>query len=134
MRHADRTIHFNQGFQQPLIAIQTILPNEQVAEGTALIMFIQALGGTISISVAQNVFNNKLIKNVLEQRIPVDPATLLTHGATELTNTVDPKYIGQLRVAYNKSLTQVSRRPVRVRNERCADLKRLFMSVLQLPD
>lgn len=107
--HTDLNLDIKQGFQQPLVAIQTILPDEQVSEGTALILFIQAFGGTIFISVAQNVFNNQLIQNVIAQRIPINPAALLATGATELTNLVEPRYLDPLRVAYNQSLTQVSR-------------------------
>ena len=96
-----------QGLQQPLIAVQTALPDYQVSEGTAIIIFVQTFGGAIFISVAQNVFNNKLIQNVIAAGIPVDPGALLSEGATDISSLVAPKYLDQLKFAYNTSITQV---------------------------
>lgn len=47
------------GMQQPLIAVQAVLPARDVPIGTAMIMFCQTLGGALFISVAQNVFTNQ---------------------------------------------------------------------------
>lgn len=96
-----------QGLQIPLIAIQKVLPETQIAEGTSIIIFIQTFGGSIFIAVAQSVFNNKLISNVLAQRIPVSPGALLSEGATQLARLVEPQFLGRLRFAYNESITQV---------------------------
>ncbi|KAH8730333.1 major facilitator superfamily domain-containing protein [Phaeosphaeriaceae sp. PMI808] len=94
------------GLNQPLIAAQTALPPFQIAEGTAVIIFMQTFGGTVFIAVAQNVFNNKLISNVLASGIPVNPAALLSVGATKLQTLVEAKYLNQLQLAYNESITQ----------------------------
>jgi hypothetical protein len=71
------------------------------------VIFMQTFGGTIVIAVAQNVFNNKLISNILAAGIPVDPASLLSAGATKLQGLVQPQYFAQLQLAYNKSIAQV---------------------------
>ena len=89
------------------MAVQTALPSYQISEGTAIIIFVQTFGGTIFISVAQNVFNNKLIENVIDQKIPVNPAALLSQGATQVSNLVDPQYLDALKFAYNAAITQV---------------------------
>ncbi|TKX25777.1 MFS transporter-like protein 32 [Elsinoe australis] len=94
------------GLQQPLIAVQTALPDRQVSEGTAIITFIQAFGGTIFISVAQNVFNNQLLSNVLARNIPINPAALLSEGATQLAELAPEGFFELLREAYNAALTQ----------------------------
>ncbi|KAF2795490.1 MFS general substrate transporter [Melanomma pulvis-pyrius CBS 109.77] len=94
------------GLQQPLIAAQTALPPHQIAEGTAVIIFMQTLGGAIFIAVSQNVFNNKLIQNVASRSIPVNPAALLSQGATQLSNLVQPQFLDLLQQAYNDSITQ----------------------------
>lgn len=96
------------GLNQSLIAVQAALPPFQIAEGTAVIIFMQTFGGTIVIAVAQNVFNNKLISNVLAAGIPVNPAALLFVGATRLQTLVEPQYFDRLQSAYNESITQVS--------------------------
>lgn len=103
-RHAaDR----RQGLQVPLVAIQGVLPDKQVPQGTSIIIFLQTFGGSIFISAAQSVFNNKLVSNIVSEGIPVDAGALLTQGATQITNLVEPKYLGALRLAYNESITQV---------------------------
>ncbi|KAF2717068.1 MFS general substrate transporter [Polychaeton citri CBS 116435] len=84
------------GLQQPLVAIQTILPDEQVDEGTAVIVFLENLGGAIFLAVAQNVFSNKLISNTIAERIPVNTAALLSTGATGIDELVEPQYLSQL--------------------------------------
>ncbi|KAH7094398.1 major facilitator superfamily domain-containing protein [Paraphoma chrysanthemicola] len=94
------------GLNQSLIAVQAALPPFQIAEGTAVIIFMQTFGGTIIIAVAQNVFNNKLISNVLAAGIPVNPAALLSVGATRLQTLVEPQYFDRLQSAYNESITQ----------------------------
>ncbi|KAL6705698.1 hypothetical protein ACN47E_006487 [Coniothyrium glycines] len=94
------------GLNQPLIAVQTVLPPRQIAEGTAVIIFMQTFGGTIFIAVAQNVFNNKLVSNVLGEGVPIEPAALLSIGATQLQSLVQPEYFERLRLAYNTSITQ----------------------------
>lgn len=87
--------------------MQTALPDFQIAEGTAVVIFMQTFGGTITIAVAQNVFNNKLVSNVLAAGISVNPASLLSVGATKLQGLVQPQYFEQLQLAYNESITQV---------------------------
>jgi MFS family permease len=57
------------GFQQPVIAVQAVLPTHEVAVGTALIIFAQSLGGAIFTSVAQSVFLNWLSR-LMSARIP----------------------------------------------------------------
>ncbi|KAL9096258.1 MAG: hypothetical protein Q9165_001781 [Trypethelium subeluteriae] len=56
--------------------------------------------------VGINVFNNKLIENVIAQKIPVNPASLLSQGATRISSLVDPVYLDQLKLAYNAAITQ----------------------------
>lgn len=92
------------GMQQPLIAIQTVLPKSDVPIGTAIVMFSQTLGGALFISVAQNVFTNKLLSN-LEAIVPdLNPAVVLAAGATNLKNVVDPKDLSGVLTAYNGAI------------------------------
>lgn len=100
-----------QGLQIPLIAIQRVLPERQVPEGTSIVIFIQTFGGSILIAVAQSVFNNKLVTNITARGIPVSPSALLSQGATQISQLVDPQYLAPLKSAYNESITQVSLNP-----------------------
>lgn len=94
------------GMQQPLIAVQTALPHRDIPIGTAIIMFSQTFGGSLFLSVGQNVFENQLLKN-LRQVVPDFPAAVvLATGATDLKNAVPAQYISRVLIAYDTALTQ----------------------------
>jgi len=92
------------GMQQTLVAVQTVLPKADVPIGTAIAMFSQTLGGALFISVAQNVFTNKLLENVTEVVPDLNPLTVLGTGATDLIRVIPPQYIDAVQVAYNNAL------------------------------
>lgn len=94
------------GIQQTLIAIQIVLPAEDVPIGTAIMMFTQTLGGALFISVGQTVFSNQLQKNLSIAVPDLDVGIVLRTGATELKNTLQPNYIAGVLYAYNQTLTQ----------------------------
>jgi hypothetical protein len=94
------------GMQQTLVAVQTALPAEDVAIGTAIMMFTQTLGGALFISVGQNVFTNQLIKNLGTVVPDLDPKLVLVVGATELKHAIEAKFLPGVLTAYNLALTQ----------------------------
>ncbi|KAA8645304.1 MFS-type gliotoxin efflux transporter gliA [Aspergillus tanneri] len=95
------------GLQQPLISIQTVLPENQVAEGTAVVIFIQTFGGAIFLAVGQNIFSSRLIANVRASNIPINADSLLSQGATSMDSLVPPEYLPELRIAYNDAIIHV---------------------------
>lgn len=95
------------GMQQPLIAAQTVLPLDDVPVGTTIIIFVQTLGGALFISVAQNIFTNRLIKNLIADVPSVDPSIVLHSGATNLREAVqDAASLDGVLRAYNSAITQ----------------------------
>ncbi|KAF3916666.1 hypothetical protein ABW20_dc0105089 [Dactylellina cionopaga] len=94
------------GMQQPLIAVQNVLKHRDIATGTAVIIFSQTLGGALSISIAQNVFNNQLIKNLGREVPNLDPSIVLATGATSLKANLPAEFLPGVLRAYNLSLTQ----------------------------
>lgn len=94
------------GMQQTLIAIQIVLPAEDVPIGTAIMMFTQTLGGAIFISVGQTVFFNQLQKNLSIAVPDLDVGLVLRIGATELKHTIQSNHITGVLYAYNQTLTQ----------------------------
>ena len=92
-------------FQQPLMAAQVVLAEEDISTGTASIVLAQTLGSAVAISIAQNVFTNRLIfglKSVPE----VNPKIVLDAGATNIKTAVDPQYLAGVIFQYSKALTQ----------------------------
>ncbi|THZ12348.1 MFS transporter [Aureobasidium pullulans] len=93
------------GMQQILIAVQTVLPAADIPTGTAIVMFFQTLGGALFISVGQNVFTNKLVSGLKAAVPDLDPAIVLSTGATELKSAIGEQYRDGVLQAYNDALT-----------------------------
>lgn len=51
-------------FQQPIIAAQTVLSEEDVPLGTTVIVFGQSIGAAIVISIANSVFANRVTSSI----------------------------------------------------------------------
>ncbi|KAL9117491.1 MAG: hypothetical protein Q9187_005973 [Circinaria calcarea] len=94
------------GFQQPVIAAQTVLKHEDIPIGTAALLFIQLLGGALFVSVGSNIFNNKLVSNLAAALPDVRPDKIVSAGATGLKNIVRPQDLPTVLVAYNAALTK----------------------------
>lgn len=93
-------------FQGPNLAAQTVLATADVPIGTSIMFFSQLLGGAIFTSVASNVLSNELLKKLAT--IPgINPAAVLSEGATSLLNGIPESSIGAVLVAYNSSLRTV---------------------------
>ncbi|KAK8915416.1 hypothetical protein H634G_07573 [Metarhizium anisopliae BRIP 53293] len=94
------------GMQQTMVAIQASLDGADVAIGTAIIIFSQTLGGALFICVAQNVFQNKLVSNVADAHIQgLDPASVVSVGATQIQNMIPKEFLPVVLEAYNGAVT-----------------------------
>lgn len=96
------------GMQQASVAAQTVLPKKYVPIGAALMQFGNALGGSMFVSVAQNVFTSRLIDNLVKA-LPdsgTDIARIVINtGATELHKMIDSKYLPTVLRAYNDAIS-----------------------------
>jgi len=70
------------GFQVPVIAVQTVLGLEDVAVGSAAVIFFQNLGGAVFVSVGQAVFQNGLLRALAEKAPLLDKEIVVHGGAT----------------------------------------------------
>jgi hypothetical protein len=92
------------GMQQSLVMAQTVLPKRDVPIGTAIMMFSQTLGGAIFVSVGQNVFTNQLLKQTRQVVPNLNPALVLSTGATSLKNNIPTQYLPGVQQAYNTAI------------------------------
>ncbi|KAJ7495595.1 putative efflux pump antibiotic resistance protein [Mycena latifolia] len=92
------------GIQQPLLVAQAVLDPVDVPVGTSLILFVQTLGGSVFISVGQNVFRSKLLSGLVSRVPDVDPAIVLNSGPTNLYSAVDAKFLPAVLIVYNEAL------------------------------
>ncbi|KAJ7661537.1 major facilitator superfamily transporter [Mycena polygramma] len=92
------------GMQQPTIAAQAVLSLQDIPTGTSIMMFAQTLGGALFVSVAQNVFQNKLAAGLAASVPNVNPAIVLKAGATSLRTAIDAADLPAVLEVYNTAL------------------------------
>ncbi|KAI0391138.1 MFS general substrate transporter [Xylariaceae sp. FL0594] len=95
------------GLQQPLIAVQTVLDISDIPTGTAVIAFMQTLGGALFVSVGNSVFTNELLHELAE-RLPSQftPAQVIAFGSTNLRKSLPPDILPAVVLSYNNALAK----------------------------
>jgi hypothetical protein len=91
--------------QLPFIAIQVVLNKRDMPIGNAVGIFFNSLGGAISISIAQNIFSNTLIKQIPKHTTGVNPLIVMMAGATHVREVVPKDQLEGVLFAYNKAVT-----------------------------
>lgn len=95
------------GFQVPQVAAQTVLPFKDIPTGIAITLFFQSLGGSIFVSVGNNVLNDKLARYIASLELPgVEANQVIQAGATAWHSAVPVQYLGAVTGAYNQALRQ----------------------------
>lgn len=94
------------GFQQCINALQTVLPLHDIPVGIAIITFSQSLSAALFISIAQNVFQNRLLASLTEYAPKVNPAAIIEAGAANLSGRLPQDILPSVLYAYNIAVTQ----------------------------
>lgn len=92
--------------QIPFIAVQVVLSKKDMPIGNAIAIFFNSLGGAISISIAQNIFSNALVREIPRYTAGVDPAVIIGAGATRIRQVTPPEQLSGVLKAYNGALVQ----------------------------
>ena len=95
------------GYQQGINAAQTVLGPTEVTMGTALMVFVQNLGGTVFVSAANNVFVTRLVENVAGVAPDIDTEAIIGAGATGVEQVVQLEDYSSVLVAYNGAIIEV---------------------------
>ncbi|KAL1896669.1 hypothetical protein Cpir12675_002691 [Ceratocystis pirilliformis] len=94
------------GMQTVNLAVQTVMPKEDVSTGIAISFFSQQLGAAIFVSVGQSILSNLLRKRL--RGIPgINDRIVVSEGATHLRNLVAPQFQSQVAEAYNYACTRI---------------------------
>lgn len=91
--------------QLPFTAVQYVLPQDKMIQGSAIVSFYNSLGPVLGISVAQAVFATTLSQH-LQQVAGVDPIKILHAGPTNLRAAVPAELLTQVLDAFNSALTK----------------------------
>ncbi|GKZ23906.1 hypothetical protein AbraIFM66951_010438 [Aspergillus brasiliensis] len=92
------------GFQLPVFVVQTTLAAADIPTATALMTFIQLLGGAIFVSVAQNIFRNQLASDIRTALPLLDPTAVINAGPTSLRGMYSGDTLTTLIGLYNDAV------------------------------
>ena len=77
------------GIQIPTLAVQTVLPLEDVHIGTSCVLFFLTVFSALSVSVDQTVFQNGFIREAHRPVPEIDPRLILSSGVTLLRDLLE---------------------------------------------
>jgi hypothetical protein len=96
-------IGFGSSVQIPLLAINNVLPSQDIPTGSSLIVFFQSLGGALGLSIAQNLFATRLERE-LEAIEGVDVTTVISQGASDIKAVVPEQFLMSVLEAYHSAV------------------------------
>jgi hypothetical protein len=95
------------GLQGPNLMAQIVLPRPDVPTGISLMVFSQNLGNAIFVSVAQNVFADRLASGLArEPGLNLSATQISQMGATMLRDLVPKELLGGVLEAYRLAIQQ----------------------------
>lgn len=95
------------GIQQPAVATQCCLEEEDVPTGSAMMFFAQSLGGAIMLSVANNIFDNQLLSGLValqEEGLNINARDIIMEGATDFRHFTATSALPAILEVYNLSI------------------------------
>jgi MFS transporter, DHA2 family, glioxin efflux transporter len=90
--------------QIPIITVQATAVAADLAEVTAILLFFQTIGGAFMVSAAQVAFVNVLVKDIPSLVTGIDPAIVLSTGATDLRSVFSADQVLGVLEAYMRGL------------------------------
>ncbi|KAI5920338.1 MFS general substrate transporter [Camillea tinctor] len=95
------------GLQLPLISVQAAMDGEELAAGISFVIFSQALGPTITLTLFNVIFSAGLQTEINQHAPQVDAAAIIHAGATGFRSMVSPEDLPGVLVAYANSIDHV---------------------------
>ena len=92
---------------QAVIAVQTVVTVTQLSVTMALTVFTQNLGASITISIANTIFDTSLRSELIRRAPNVDANAVIAAGATEFRGFVSPQDMHNVLAAYATSVDRV---------------------------
>lgn len=102
-------------FQQPMVAVQSVLGDEDMPIGISVILFGQAIGTALVLSIAETIFASRLRTNISDiAGAALERHRLIEGGAQGIIKAITGSdgSLAQLMNAYNKAITQTFYVPV----------------------
>ncbi|CAF3656146.1 unnamed protein product [Fusarium graminearum] len=90
---------FGMAIQIPVSAVQVVLSTTDIPLGTVLVIISQALGGSVGLSISQNVFQNSL-RQRLKDISGIDVGAVIAVGGIDLEHIVPSEKLSYVRNAF----------------------------------
>ena len=90
--------------QIPIITVQATAPAADLPEVTAILLFLQTVGGAFMVSAAQAALVNVLLKVLAHSAPGIDPVAVVNTGATDLRKFFSPDQVPGILVAYMRGI------------------------------
>ncbi|KFZ19157.1 hypothetical protein V502_03792 [Pseudogymnoascus sp. VKM F-4520 (FW-2644)] len=92
------------GFQVPVSAAQATLPQIDIPSGSAMIIFVQTIGGAFLVSAGQSAFVAKLSEYITTSDAAISPQKVIGTGATDIRRVFTAEEVPIILRAYVKGI------------------------------
>ena len=97
---------------QPLLAVQAVLPQDQIPVSMAFLIFSQTFAGAVFLTIANTIFANNLAEKLVENVPDINVPRVLAAGANGFRDVVTESQLSGVLWAYADSLALVFYLPV----------------------
>ncbi|TVY84980.1 Efflux pump roqT [Lachnellula suecica] len=94
------------GAQNVMLVPQVASPPADQPMAISILIFTQTLSSAIFLAVAQNIFQNQLIRNLHSYAPDIDSSSVIQTGVTLLRENFSPEQLPPVLEAYNKAIIQ----------------------------
>ena len=88
------------GFQIPIIVGQASVALSDIASISAVLLFVQTIGGSFFVSAGQAAFENTLVGSLATYAPSISPPQIITTGATEIRNVFPAEDVRGILLSY----------------------------------
>jgi len=90
----------------PVIAVQTVLKNEDVPVGAAIVMLFQFAGGSAFLAISQSIFLNEVITSLKAHGIDaIEIQAIIKAGSSNVRNIIGLTDLPSVLESYNTGIT-----------------------------
>ena len=97
--------------QVPFIAVQVVLPDDDMPTACAMVVFSRCFGGAVGLSIATNLFSGALLPKLAHTQ-GVDVSTIVAAGASDLAAAVPVEVLPMVRKAFGYAITRTFILPI----------------------
>ncbi|KAK1967913.1 major facilitator superfamily transporter [Colletotrichum sublineola] len=100
--------------QVPFIAVQVVLPDDDMPTACALVVFHRLLGGAVGLSIASNLFSQELSRRLAGAPAGVDVKAVRYAGASDLASAVPAADLPLVRGIFGEAVSKAFILPIAV--------------------